>query len=166
MANFVKITKIRQFLSQEACATLILGLSMSHLDYANALLCNAPKVTIHPSQKIQNMWSKLMLKRYKYETSGGALRDLHWHPIQARIEFKILSLMHQCTHGCGPKYLKEILMRESTVRSLRNSAEDQYNYVIQLCELEQSANWYENCAGVLKMQNFPFQEILWGFVIM
>ena len=50
MINFIKIRKIRQFLSQEACATLVLGLIMSHLGYANALLCSAPKTTIQPFQ--------------------------------------------------------------------------------------------------------------------
>ena len=103
---------------------------MSHLDYPNGLHCNAPKVTIQPFQRIQNMCSKLVLKRSKYESSQEALRDLHWLPIQARIEFKILSLMHQCTHGCGPEYLKDLLTKKPTVRSLRNSAEDQHNYVI------------------------------------
>ena len=50
MVNFVKIRKIHQFLSQDACATFVLGLIMSHLDYANALLCNAPKTTVQPFQ--------------------------------------------------------------------------------------------------------------------
>ena len=50
MVNFVKIRKIRQFLSQDACATLVLGLIMSHLDYANAVLCNSPKTTVQPFQ--------------------------------------------------------------------------------------------------------------------
>ena len=40
MANFVKIRKIRQFLSQEACATLVLGLIMSPgLCQCPSLLC-------------------------------------------------------------------------------------------------------------------------------
>ena len=125
MVNFVKIRKIpvSQFLSQDDCATLVLGLIMSHLDYANALLCNAPKTTVQSFQRIQNMCSKLVLKRSKYESSREALRDLHWLPIQARIEFKILSLMHQCPHGCGAEYLKDLLStKKPTVRSLWNSA--------------------------------------------
>ena len=31
--------------------------------------------------------------------------------------------MHQCTHGCGPEYLKHLLTKKPTVRSLQNSAE-------------------------------------------
>ena len=117
MINFVKIRKIRQFLSQEACATLVLGLIMSHLDYANALLCSAQKTTIQPFQQIQNMCAKLVLKRSKYESSQKALRDLHWLPIQARIEF-------------GPEYLKELLTRKTVTRSLRTNTDDQNNFVI------------------------------------
>ena len=128
MINFVKIRKIRQFLSQEACATLVLGLIMSHLDYTNALLCSAPKTTIQTFQRIQNMCAKLVHKRSKYESSQKALR--HWLPIQARIEFKILSLMHQCIYRCGPEYLKELLTRKTVTRSLRTNADDQNNFLI------------------------------------
>ena len=109
---------------------------LSHLDYANALLCNAPKMTVQPFQVIQNMCSKLVLKMSKYECSREALRYLHWLPIQARIEFKILSLMHQYTHGCGPEYLIDLLASKPTMRSLRNSDEDQHNYVIRLTNIK------------------------------
>ena len=99
---------------------------MSHLDYANALLCNAPKTTIQPFQRIQNMCAKLVLKQSKYSSSRKALIDLHWLPIQARVEFKVLSLMHQCTHGCGPEYLKDLLTKRTVVRNLRNTEDCLY----------------------------------------
>ena len=74
--------------------------------------------------------AKLVLKRSKYESSQKALRDLHWLPIQARIEFKILILMRQYTYGCGPEYLKELLTRKTVTGSLRTNADDQNNLVI------------------------------------
>ena len=106
MSNFIKIREIRQYLSPDACHTLILGLVISHLDYANGLLCNSPKSTIQTYQRIQNMCAKLILSRSKYDSSTEALKELHWLPIQARVDYKILSLMHQCTHGAAPEYLK------------------------------------------------------------
>ena len=54
-ANFVKIREIHQYISSEASHTVVLGLVMSHLDYANGLLCNSPKNTIQPYQRNQNM---------------------------------------------------------------------------------------------------------------
>ena len=109
MANFVKIRKIHQYLSSKACHTLVLGLVMSHLDYANGLLCNSPKNTTQPYQRIQNMRAKLILSRSKYDSSSDALKELHWLPVQARVDYKIPSFMHQCTHGTAPTYLKETL---------------------------------------------------------
>ena len=37
IANFVRIHNIHQYLTKDACTTLVLGLCISHLDYANAL---------------------------------------------------------------------------------------------------------------------------------
>ena len=38
--------------------------------------------------------------------------------------------MHQCTYGCGPEYLKELLTRKTVTRSLRTNTDDQNNFVI------------------------------------
>ena len=38
IANLVRIRNIWQYLITDACTTLVLGLCISHLDYANALL--------------------------------------------------------------------------------------------------------------------------------
>ncbi len=34
-------------------------------------------------------------------------KDLHWLPVEARIEFKMLVLAHNAYHGIGSKYLTE-----------------------------------------------------------
>jgi hypothetical protein len=127
MVNFIKIKQISPYLTKEACETLVLGLVMSHLDYGNSLLCNIPKYTIKSYQRIQNMCAKLILGRSKhYDSSTQALIDLHWLPIKARIDFKILCLMHNCRHGEAPKYLKELLETRSTTRSFRNNTSLDY----------------------------------------
>ena len=80
---------------------------MSHLDYANGLLCNSPKNTTQPFQRIQNMCAKLILPRSKYDSSSDVLKELHLLSVQARIDYTILSLMCQCTHSAAPTYLKD-----------------------------------------------------------
>ena len=72
------------------------------------------------------MCAKLVLKQSKYSSSRKALIDLHWLPNQARVEFKVLPLMHQCTHGCGPEYLKDLLTKRTVVRNLRNTEDCLY----------------------------------------
>ena len=89
MATFIKIKSICQYITKEACTTLVIMLCMSHLNYSNALLYGLPKKTIKRYQVIQNMCAKLVLGRSKYSTSSEALKCLHWLPIQWRITYKI-----------------------------------------------------------------------------
>ena len=53
IANFVRICNIRQYLTKDACTTLVPGLCISHLDYANALYYGLPDKTISHLQIIQ-----------------------------------------------------------------------------------------------------------------
>ena len=59
--------------SQEACHQLMLGLVMSHLDYANAILINLPQREIQKLQRIKNMAAKVVLFKSKYECSCESL---------------------------------------------------------------------------------------------
>ena len=43
MSNFTCIRVIWKYLSKQACTTLVLMLSIAHLDYGNALLYGLPK---------------------------------------------------------------------------------------------------------------------------
>ena len=128
MANFVKLEKYVN-LSSEACHTLVLGLVMPHLDYANGLLCSSPKNTMQPYRRIQNMCAKLILSRSKYDSSSDALKELHWLPIQGRVDYKILFHMYQCTHGTAPTYLKETLKKPEMKRKLHSISRND-NYVV------------------------------------
>ena len=45
------------------------------------------------------------------------LKDLHWLPVKARIEFKILLIVFNCVHGHGPSYLKDLCYRRASLHS-------------------------------------------------
>ena len=68
MTNFIKIKSICKYITREACTTLVLMLSISHLDYTNALLYGLPNKTIKRYQIIQNICAKLVLGRPKYSS--------------------------------------------------------------------------------------------------
>ena len=82
MDNIIKIKSIYNYITREACITLVIMLCMSHLDYSNALLYGLPKKIIKRYQVVQNMCAKLVLGRSKYSSSTEALKCLHWLPIQ------------------------------------------------------------------------------------
>ena len=48
------------------------------------------------------------------------LKSLHWLPIRARIEYKILLLTFKCIHGTGPEYLCQLIEQYNPSRSLRS----------------------------------------------
>ena len=99
MINLQRIKAIRKILTVEATETLVCGLVISHLDYSNAILYGLPEVDIQKLQCVQNYAAKIILKKNKYDSSIGALKELHWLPINLRINHKILSLTHNCIHG-------------------------------------------------------------------
>ena len=55
---------------------------------------------------------------------------MHWLPIKARIDHKIMSIMHQCTYGTAPDYLKELLHKKTEKRSLRSSSRCSMDYIV------------------------------------
>ena len=58
MVNLVKICNIRKYLTEDATKTLLVGLVLSHLDYANAILAGLPECDINKMQRIENIASQ------------------------------------------------------------------------------------------------------------
>ena len=91
MVNLVKIHNIRKYLRDDAAKTLLVGLFLSHLDYANAILAGLPERDINKLQRKENIAARLATKVKKHDSTTNALRKLHWLPIRARIEHKLLT---------------------------------------------------------------------------
>jgi len=121
MLNFFKIKSIRKYLTEDATETLVLSLVISHLDYCNVILYGISDSDLSKLQRIQNMCAKLVLNRRRRDSSKQALYDLHWLPIKARINFKILTYMFNCHTGNAPTYLIELLTPKVQRRSTRSS---------------------------------------------
>ena len=65
--------------------------------------------------------AKLILNRSKTDSATKAQYELHWLPIKAIIEYKILLLVFKCLHNVAPKYLENLLIiynREGVARNL------------------------------------------------
>ena len=91
---------------------LVLGTVMSHLDYCNNVLAGLPDVDIFKMQCIQNIVAKMVVSNdvnMKDSNSRSILAKLHWLPIQRRIQYKILTLVHKCLASGLPKYLNNLL---------------------------------------------------------
>ena len=93
----------------------------SRLDYCNSILYGCNQSVLQRLQLLQNYAARLVYKIPKFCHITPYLKDLHWLPVQARIQFKLLTIVFKCIHGNGPQYLFELLCRKMTHPGLRSA---------------------------------------------
>ena len=115
------IAKIRKFLTHRQCEILIHTFISSKLDYCNVLLSGLQQSQINRLQHVQNAAARLLTATSRYEHVTPVHRSLHWLPVSARIDFKILLLVFKVLNGLGPLHLSELLRPHIPTRNLRSS---------------------------------------------
>ena len=115
------IFKTRKYLSIDATKSLVHALVTSRLDYCNSLLYGCKTSFIKRHQRIQNYSARAICKIAKYDHISAVLKQLHWHPVKARIEHKLLTLTFKAVHGQAPSYLSELISRRPTLRPVLRS---------------------------------------------
>ena len=122
MANYHRIKNIRKYLTVDACKQVVHGLIISHIDYCNSLFYGLPKTDIKKLQRVQSMAAKLILRKQKYDSVTACLKELHWLPVNLRIDFKIMMMVWKCLNGQAPSYLVELIHLDCKKRPLRSSS--------------------------------------------
>ena len=84
----------------------------------NALLYGTSGENQVKLQRLQNVTAKIIVGGSKYEHVTTILRELHWLPVESRIHFKIMVLVHT-----GPVYLQENVNMYKSGRSLRSQSD-------------------------------------------
>ena len=122
LLNIYNIRKIRKYLTDDACKTIVQALVISHLDFCNELYIGLPEKDIACLQRVQNFAAKTILKRAKYDSATESLYKLHWLPISKRIEYKIIITVFKCLQGCAPEYLSNMInVKQNYNYNLRSS---------------------------------------------
>ena len=88
----------------------------SRLDY-----CNGLYTTLSRLQLVQNTAARILTNTNRRAHITPVLASLHWLPIKARIDFKILLITYKALHGLAPLYIVELLPPKPNARSLRSS---------------------------------------------
>ena len=96
--NLKRIRMICSMLDKESCEVLVCSLALSHLDYVNGNLYGVANYSLKRMQRIQNYVARVILQVDKKCDSLQALFELHWLPIKAHIECKLLCIIHKCLH--------------------------------------------------------------------
>ncbi|XP_048759062.2 uncharacterized protein LOC125668729 isoform X2 [Ostrea edulis] len=86
------IARIRSFINDDACKTLVCSLVLSRLDYENALFKGLPQTDLSRLQRIQNSADRLVARVRKHDHISPVLVSLHWLPVNSRVEYK--NLLH------------------------------------------------------------------------
>jgi hypothetical protein len=116
-----RISHIRPFLTVDATKRLMSAFVLSRMDYCNSLFVGLPNTLLDKLQRAQNNAARIVLRKRKVDHAKPLLRELHWLPVRARIEFKVASLCYRSLHGLAPTYLSELLVPYQPSRSLRSA---------------------------------------------
>ena len=106
------IGRIRSYITDSACKTLVCSLITSRLDYGNALLYGVNASTLAKLKRVQNTAARLMARRKKYDHITPLLIELHWLPVKFRCEYKLLVYVFKSLHGIAPVYLQDCTSRQ------------------------------------------------------
>ena len=104
------LSKIRDCLSPADTEKLVQAFISSKLDSGNSLLYGLPTFLIDRLQNVQNAVAHIITRTKKYDHIKPVLKQLHWLPVNQRIDYKILLLTYKALNGQAPSYITELLV--------------------------------------------------------
>ena len=72
-------------------------------------------------QRVQNACARMVMKCSKRDHITPLLKELHWLPVHARIEYKIIFLTFKCPNNLAPAYLADLITLYHPARTLRSA---------------------------------------------
>jgi hypothetical protein len=113
---------IRRTISTDMAKTVACAIVGSRLDYCNALLFNISVKNINRLQRVQNVAARVVMNRSKFTHAKPILKELHWLPVNERIQHKLATLVYKTRFYHEPSYLANFLVDYVPQRSLRSSS--------------------------------------------
>ena len=117
------IGQIRKFLPRKTIERGVSAMITSRINYCNVLLYGTSGKNLVKLQRLQNVAAKIIVGGSRYERVTTILRELHWLPVESRIHFKIMVLVHRAVNDTGPVYLQELVNMSRTGWSLRSQSD-------------------------------------------
>jgi hypothetical protein len=111
---------VRHLLSFQVAHTVDCSIVGSRLDYFSAVLYGVNKTTSR-LQRVQNNLARLVVQVPRQTDALPLLHQLHWLPVEHRINYKTALLMYKVYTQSSPAYLNSLLIGCSCSRTLRSS---------------------------------------------
>ena len=122
-ASLHSLGRIRKYLNDDSFKTLVHAFITCKIDNFNSLLSGVPKYAIHKLQMVLNNAARLITRQDRTQHITNTLIELHWLPIDARIDFKILLFTYKALNDLGPEYISNILHFKQHKRDTRSSSD-------------------------------------------
>ena len=101
-----RLKAIRRSASSLVFTSIVHVFICSRIDYCNFLFVGLPKVLLSPLQSVLNAAARLIARLPRFShISTFIFEQLHWLPLTARIQLKVLLLVCRFYLGLAPKYL-------------------------------------------------------------
>ena len=106
------LSKRLQSLDRDTITTAVNSLVTPHLDYGNGLLYGVHSNLLKKLQVAQNSAVRLLEKLKKHDCVSEHRKQLHWLPISARIQFKLMTTTWKALNDQALKYIEQLLHRK------------------------------------------------------
>ena len=116
------LRRIRRYMPMDTARTIAFSIVGSRIDYCNSLLYGVNKESLIQLQRVQNNLARIVCDvRRGQRPSADLLRELHWLPVSARIDFKLALLCYNALKTGQPDYLRAVLKPYMPSRNLRST---------------------------------------------
>ena len=125
-ANYLKVNDDKsEFMPvvPRSAAHLLEGLTISIGEVRVSAVKNVRNLGAYLDSHLDMSHNVAILLKSKYEHVTPVLRELHWLPVESRIHFKIMVLVHRAVNDTGPVYLQELVNMYRPGRSLRSQSD-------------------------------------------
>ena len=103
------LRNIKEYLETDDKLALVKSLILSRIDFGNALFANIPDCHLKHLHRVINACLRFIYNLSYNDSIKQYYMESHILPIEYRIKFKILILVHKSVYGSGPEYLNNLL---------------------------------------------------------
>ena len=148
------LARIRRSLSKTIAIRLANALVSSRLDYCNSLFYGCNGSELKRLQGVQNSLCRVVCNLPRYSSTSQHLRELHWLPIEYRIQFKCCCLIYKYLNtGLPPYFSNSLISYVCSANTRRSSPSKNFLFVPAfISSLHKSKKFYQNSFSVFGPQ--------------